>query len=87
VPRAGTNANTSYWLSCALRARLSASLARLSASLTRLSASFVPRAAILAILCADTYYGRRMLLLSMVTASRAKALPDRLAAVFIVMLE
>jgi len=33
------------------------------------------------------YFGAWMLLLSIVTAARAKALPDRLAAVFIVMLE
>ena len=36
---------------------------------------------------ATVYYGTRILLLSIVTAARAKALPDRLAAVFIVMLE
>jgi hypothetical protein len=42
------------------------------------------------IVCARPAYfsgGAWMLLLSIVTASRAKALPDRLAAVFIVMLE
>ena len=33
------------------------------------------------------YFGAWILLLSIVTASRARALPDRLAAVFIVMLE
>lgn len=33
------------------------------------------------------YFGAWMLLLSIVTASRARALPERLAAVFIVMLE
>ena len=43
------------------------------------------RTAIPAIRC-QTVYGTRILLLSMVTASRAKALPDRLAAVFSVTL-
>jgi len=33
------------------------------------------------------YFGDWILLLSIVTASRARALPDRLEAVFIVMLE
>ena len=33
------------------------------------------------------YFGAWILLVSIVTASRARALPDRLAAVFIVMLE
>jgi hypothetical protein len=45
------------------------------------------RAAILALLCSTASYGTRMMLLSMVTAARAKALPDRRASVFIVMLE
>ncbi len=45
------------------------------------------RAAILAILRKRAYYGTWMMLPSSVTAARAKALPDRLAPVFIVMLE
>jgi hypothetical protein len=46
-----------------------------------------PRAAIPAVSRKDAYCGTCMLLLSIVTAARAKALPDRPAPVFIVMLE
>jgi len=49
---------------------------------------FLPaRGAHLSCAAAIPYYGAWILLLSIVTASRARALPDRLAAVFIVMLE